>query len=302
MSQTAAKTATDLANIPAGKLIHRMAERFGVDENKLVSTLKQTAFKIKPSNDGPKEASNEQMMALMVVADQYELNPFTREIFAFPDKQNGIVPVVSVDGWSRIINSHQNFDGLEFRYSETIAQLTYTNKVKKEVVIKCPEWCEIVIYRKDRSRPTVIREYLDEVYRDVIDGQYGPIIGPWQTHTKRMLRHKTLIQGGRIAFGFGGIYDEDEAGRIIEGEVVRQLAGDPVHNEVDAIVAGQHADVDHDKRASVIADLSAKADEGVEALDATWAAMTEETRELVGLDNFDRIKKLAETKAATPKA
>ncbi len=36
------------------------------------------------------------MAALMIVADQYGLNPFTREIFAFPDKQNGIVPVVGV--------------------------------------------------------------------------------------------------------------------------------------------------------------------------------------------------------------
>ena len=28
---------------------------------------------------------------------------------------------------------------------------------------------------------------------------------------RRMLRHKALIQGARIAFGFSGIYDEDEA-------------------------------------------------------------------------------------------
>jgi hypothetical protein len=31
---------------------------------------------------------------------------------------------------------------------------------------------------------------------------------------KRMLRHKALIQAARIAFGFSGIYDEDEATRI----------------------------------------------------------------------------------------
>jgi hypothetical protein len=27
----------------------------------------------------------------------------------------------------------------------------------------------------------------------------------------RMLRHKALMQGVRVAFGFGGVYDEDEA-------------------------------------------------------------------------------------------
>ena len=35
-----------------------------------------------------------------------------------------------------------------------------------------------------------------------------------------MLRHKSLIQCSRIAFGFIGIYDQDEAERIIEGQAV----------------------------------------------------------------------------------
>jgi len=35
-----------------------------------------------------------------------------------------------------------------------------------------------------------------------------------------MLRHKAYIQGARIAFGFSGIYDEDEKDRIIEAEAV----------------------------------------------------------------------------------
>jgi hypothetical protein len=51
------------------------------------------------------------MMALLIVADQYGLNPWTKEIYAFPDKSNGIVPVVGVDGWARIINTHEQFDG-----------------------------------------------------------------------------------------------------------------------------------------------------------------------------------------------
>lgn len=89
------------------KLIQRFAERFSVDPNKLFDTLKATAFK---QRDGS-APTNEQMMALLVVADQYGLNPFTKEIFAFPDKQAGIIPVVGVDGWSRIINQHDQFDG-----------------------------------------------------------------------------------------------------------------------------------------------------------------------------------------------
>ena len=194
-------------------LFKKFADKFNfADEKKLIDTLKATAFKVK---DG--EVTDEQMMALLIVADQYGLNPFTKEIFAYPDKQNGIVPVVSVDGWSRIINQHPDVDGLEFVYDD--------NWVNDLAGAKsCPASIECVIYRKGRTHPVRIKEFLDEVYRLPFQGtknnQPYTINGPWQSHTKRLLRHKSLIQCSRIAFGFIGIYDQDEAERIIEGQVV----------------------------------------------------------------------------------
>jgi phage recombination protein Bet len=191
-------------------LVSKFAARYTIEPEKLLGILKATAFKVQR---GP-EVSNEQMAALLVVADQYGLNPFTREIFAFPDKQNGIVPCVSVDGWSRIINDHDQSDGFEFRVSENVSEPKGGQP--------CPDWCEVVIYRKDRGHPIVVREYIDEVYRPPFVRDDGSKVnGPWQTHTKRMLRHKTLIQGARLAYGFSGIYDEDEAERIIEGQAQR---------------------------------------------------------------------------------
>src|SRR3990172_6201157 len=92
-------------------LVTKFAHRYSIEPDKLMDILKATAFKQR----GDLKVSNEQMAALLVVADQYGLNPFTREIFAFPDKQNGIVPVVSVDGWTRIINEDVMLDGFEFR-------------------------------------------------------------------------------------------------------------------------------------------------------------------------------------------
>lgn len=77
---------TALATL-AGKL----AERVGmdsVDPQELITTLRQTAFK--------GDASDAQFIALLIVANQYGLNPWTKEIYAFPDKQNGIVPVVAL--------------------------------------------------------------------------------------------------------------------------------------------------------------------------------------------------------------
>ena len=38
-----------------------------------------------------------------------------------------------------------------------------------------------------------------------------------------MLRHKALIQCARIAFGFAGIYDEDEGQRIREAEAATDI-------------------------------------------------------------------------------
>lgn len=63
-------------------LVERMAQRFGVDAKKFFETLKLTAFK---QRDGS-APTDEQMMALLIVAEQYNLNPFTREIYAFPIK------------------------------------------------------------------------------------------------------------------------------------------------------------------------------------------------------------------------
>jgi phage recombination protein Bet len=193
------------------KLVAKMAEKFGVDANAFWETLKATAFKQR-NGDAP---TNEQMMALMVVADQYDLNPFTKEIYAFPDQNGGIIPVVGIDGWSRIINSHPNYDGMEFRFSEN--KIT-PNGLDKPIF----EWIECVMYRNDRTRPTVIREYLDEIYKEPIkkQGSQGVyfIKTPWQTHTRRFARHKVIIQTARIALGYTGIYDQDEADNILENQ------------------------------------------------------------------------------------
>lgn len=197
-------------------LVTRIAERFGVDHRKFYDTLKATAFK---QRDGS-APTDEQMMTLLIVAEQYGLNPFTREIYAFHDKQNGIIPVVGVDGWSRIINAHPQYDGIEFVYADKMVRMEGAN-------VDCPEWIECVIYRKDRSHPIRIKEFIDEVYRAPVTKQGSKglysVNGPWQTHTKRQLRHKSLIQCSRVAFGFSGIYDQDEAERIRDMELASPI-------------------------------------------------------------------------------
>ena len=172
-----------MSNLALTNLSTKLAERFGMGtDGDVVTILKATAFK------GP--ATDAQLVALMVVAQQYGLNPFTKELYAFPDRNNGIVPVVGVDGWSRIINSHAQFDGMDFTQDEIS--------------------CTCTIYRKDRNHPVKVTEYMAECRREGV--------GPWKSHPYRMLRHKALIQCARLAFGFVGIFDQDEAERIVEAE------------------------------------------------------------------------------------
>lgn len=238
-------------------LTSSLAARFNLaDSSGLLETLKATAFK--------GQVNDSQMTALLIVAQQYGLNPWTKEIYAFPDKNNGIVPVVGVDGWSRIINNNPQFDGMDFAQDD--------------------ESCTCHMFRKDRSHPVSVTEYMSECRRDV---------GPWKSHPKRMLRHKAMIQCARLAFGFGGIYDQDEAERIAEIEINPRPARQTGTQAAEAARQEQTA-FDPVERERLIASLEMVADEfGVDAYAEEWRKLTKEQRKGVGADEHDRLKKVA---------
>lgn len=225
-----------------------LAKQFNIqgDPEELVNTLKSTAFK---SN-----ATDAQFNALLIVATQYGLNPFTNEIYAFPSK-GGITPVVGVDGWSRIINANPQFDGMEF--------------------IQDGQSCTCKIYRKDRAHPVSVTEFLDECKRDTT---------PWHSHPKRMLRHKAMIQAARLAFGFAGIYDEDEAERIRD-------AKNNVGNGETNPFAGNS---ENPERANLIAQAEVVANKGdVDALREHFKSLNREQRTIIGTDEMARLGSLA---------
>jgi len=194
--------------LPKKSLVVQMADRLNVDADKLMRTLKDTAFRQREDDKGNRRIpTDEEMMALLIIAENYKLNPFTKELFAYFDPKSGaIVPVVSVDGWIRITNAQPTLRSLSFRFSDE----TLVHKEKT-----CHVWMEVEIVRSDRDKPIIIREYFAEVVRKV------SFATPWDSHPNRMHRHKTLIQGARVAFGFGGIYDEDEAQRILDNDAAR---------------------------------------------------------------------------------
>ena len=164
-----------------------MAGRLSVDPDTVQNIMVQTLMKAKGGNA---QVSHEELMVFMSIANEYRLNPLAKEIYAV-NNRGAIPPIVSIDGWLKIINSHPQFDGMEFNdHLDGQGQLT---------AITCK------IYRKDRARPTEVTEYL---------GECKGTSAPWEKWPARMLRHKATIQCARYAFGLSGIIDEDEADRI----------------------------------------------------------------------------------------
>lgn len=164
-----------------------MASRFGMDKRAFESTLMATVM---PCDKNGALPSREHVAAFLLVAKKYALNPFTKEIYAFPAKGGGIQPVVSVDGWMKIINDHPQFDGMDFEDN--------FDEAGKLSSITCR------VHRKDRTHPVEVTEYMAECKRDT---------EPWRKWPARMLRHKAAIQAARYAFGFSGIMEPDEAER-----------------------------------------------------------------------------------------
>lgn len=177
------------------------AGQYGIPQDQIVPTIMETCF--------PKQnATNAQLMMFMAVCKQYTLNPFIKEIYAFPSN-GGITPIVGVDGWNTLINRHPKYKGKEFVYSDKMVDGNSKHKAAHE-------WIECIIRVEGddgKIREEKYREYFDEVYTNT---------GPWNSHTKRMHRHKALIQAARAALGLSGIFDQDEAERIREGSEAPQ--------------------------------------------------------------------------------
>jgi phage recombination protein Bet len=181
-------------------VIAAMADRYGMNPQAFEATLRATIM--------PKDCTKEQVAAFLIVAKQHDLNPFTKEIYAFPAR-GGIQAIVSVDGWMKLINSHHQFDGMEF--------YDHWDDDGKLVSIQCK------MHRKDRSHPVEVTEYMSECYRKT---------DTWDRWPARMLRHKATIQAARYAFGFAGIMEPDEVERMVEVDATLEERGGSQDNQI----------------------------------------------------------------------
>lgn len=204
----------ELQTVEKKSILNSMADKFGMASDVFSSTVRHTIMP-KGKHDA---ITVEEFAAFLLIAKTYNLNPLTKEIYAFPAKGGGISTVVSIDGWLRIINERPELDGIEF------VDNMHDGKV---ISITCR------ITRKDRDRPIEVTEYLDECKRNS---------EPWQKWPMRMLRHKALIQCARYAFGFSGIVDPDEGERIKEVDVTKSAKVTAVEDKIANLAATLNAE------------------------------------------------------------
>jgi phage recombination protein Bet len=208
-SQSRAIAAREAESRPRNAL-EAMANRLQVSPAGLKSTLMQTVF------SGCRNDS--EFIALVMVANEYHLNPLLKEIYAFPAKGGGIVPMVGYDGWVKLMNNHPQFDGIEYN--------DHLDSKGNLYAIEC------IIYRKDRRHPIKLMELLDECRRGT---------EPWKMMPSRMLRNRVTCQAARLAFGFSGIASEGDEDTFIDGGALaaqslppRQSFADQLDDEIPA--------------------------------------------------------------------
>ena len=97
----------------------------------------------------------------------------------FKNPEGQYQTLITIDGWMRLINQDQQFAGITFKESS-------------ELELGIPLWMECSIYRHDRILPITVKEYSAEIRTEHL---------LWKTMPRRMLRHRSIQQCARLAFG-----------------------------------------------------------------------------------------------------
>jgi hypothetical protein len=118
---------------------------------------------------------------ILLTSQRLRLNPLLSQIAWELNEKNHWELFIPIDGWVAMIHREPSFQGITFNES---------NQTENGI----PIWMEVSIYRSDLVRPITVREYFIELKTE------HPI---WVQMPRRMLRHKTLQQCARLAFGIG---------------------------------------------------------------------------------------------------
>ncbi|BEI32962.1 recombinase RecT [Polynucleobacter sp. HIN5] len=148
-------------------LVTEVANTFGIITQELSDWTKEAVV--------PKEV----LKLILRVAKRYQLNPILGQIDWELNLDGSYEVYIPIDGWIAMVHREPSFKGLTFSQATEIEE-------------GIPIWMECSIYRADLIQPMTVREYYAELKTD------HPI---WNQMPRRMLRHKTLQQCARLAFG-----------------------------------------------------------------------------------------------------
>ena len=129
-------------------------------------------------NQYPQLSEVSQETCLRLIAE-YRLNPRADEIDLVQFEKGRWQVFITVNGWAKLINARPAFCGIEFSEASELEE-------------GVPIWKGCTIYRTDRIKPIVIREYFTEMKTEH---------AAWQQMPRRMLRHRAMQQCARLAFG-----------------------------------------------------------------------------------------------------
>ena len=140
---------------------------------------------------------------------KYRLDPLSDEIMLWKSPEGQYQTLITIDGWMRLINQDPQYAGMTFKESH-------------ELELGIPLWIECSIYRHDRILPITVKEYSAEIKTEHL---------LWKTMPRRMLRHRSIQQCARLAFG---IHIADQPSNLEKVKVFDSSAPPPRKDSIAA--------------------------------------------------------------------
>jgi len=97
---------------------------------------------------GEESLTDRELHTALCLITKFDLNPFTREIYANRDKHGKVMVIVGIDGWIKILHRCGDYDG-------------HTQDVQFDEAGEA-EWVDTTIFSKTRQHPTTYRAYATE--------------------------------------------------------------------------------------------------------------------------------------------
>lgn len=98
-------------------------------------------------SNGQEPLRDEEMFAGLSLISRYQLDPIAREIYVTRDNKGRLLTIVSVDGWIKILDRTDHYDGFEQDIHEDKGRVA---------------WIETRIFSSKRTHPAVYRAFAEE--------------------------------------------------------------------------------------------------------------------------------------------